>query len=158
MLLMMRENIARNMQSSQGTINYSTQLHLVGHFVKIVFRVLYGQYHQNVLTSERILIFIVKFDYELQNLQHKFYISGLVEVRVLSGAEKLIVAQSVKIFPGAFEPQCQLPYLSEAATLRFLQTRLFYIHTSHLLHIHLNVIPSSILRCLKRFIPFRDSD
>jgi len=36
MLLMMSENIARNMQSSQGTINYFTQLHLVGHFVKIV--------------------------------------------------------------------------------------------------------------------------
>ena len=32
MLLMMRENIARNMQSSQGIINYPTQLHLVGHF------------------------------------------------------------------------------------------------------------------------------
>jgi hypothetical protein len=29
---------------------------------------------------------------------------GLVEVCVLSGAEKLLVAQSVKIFPAAFEP------------------------------------------------------
>jgi len=28
----MSENIARNMYSSQGTINYPTQLHLVGHF------------------------------------------------------------------------------------------------------------------------------
>ena len=32
MLLMMSENIAQNMQSSQRIINYSTQLHLVGHF------------------------------------------------------------------------------------------------------------------------------
>ena len=32
MLLMMNENIARNMQSSQGIINYPTQLHLVRHF------------------------------------------------------------------------------------------------------------------------------
>ena len=32
MLLMMSENIPRNMQSSQGKINYSIQLHLVGHF------------------------------------------------------------------------------------------------------------------------------
>jgi hypothetical protein len=31
MLLTMSENIARNMYSSQGTINYPTQLHLVGH-------------------------------------------------------------------------------------------------------------------------------
>ena len=28
----MSENIARNMYSSQGIINYPTQLHLVGHF------------------------------------------------------------------------------------------------------------------------------
>ena len=34
MLLMMSENIVRNMESSQGTINYPTQLHLVGHFCK----------------------------------------------------------------------------------------------------------------------------
>jgi len=32
MLLMMSENIARNMYSSQGIINYPTQLRLVGHF------------------------------------------------------------------------------------------------------------------------------
>jgi hypothetical protein len=32
MLLMMSENIARNMYSSQGIINYSTQLHIVGYF------------------------------------------------------------------------------------------------------------------------------
>jgi hypothetical protein len=32
MLLMMSENIARNMYSSQGIINYPTQLHLAGHF------------------------------------------------------------------------------------------------------------------------------
>jgi hypothetical protein len=36
MLLMMSENIARNMYSSQGTINYPTQLHLVGHFRKLL--------------------------------------------------------------------------------------------------------------------------
>jgi hypothetical protein len=29
---MMSENIAQNMYSSQGIINYSSQLHLVGHF------------------------------------------------------------------------------------------------------------------------------
>ena len=28
----MSENVARNMYSSQGIINYPTQLHLVGHF------------------------------------------------------------------------------------------------------------------------------
>jgi len=36
MFLMMSENIAQNMYSSQGTINYPKQLHFVGHFVKIV--------------------------------------------------------------------------------------------------------------------------
>jgi len=33
-LLMMSDNIVRNMYSSQGTQNYSTQLHLVGYFRK----------------------------------------------------------------------------------------------------------------------------
>ena len=37
MLLMMSENIVRNMQSNQRTINYSTHLHLVGHFIKSCF-------------------------------------------------------------------------------------------------------------------------
>jgi hypothetical protein len=32
MLLMMSENIARNMYSSQGIINYPTVLHFVGQF------------------------------------------------------------------------------------------------------------------------------
>ena len=32
---MMSENIARNMYSSQGIINYTTKLHLVGHFRKL---------------------------------------------------------------------------------------------------------------------------
>jgi hypothetical protein len=32
MLLIMNENIARNLYSSQGIINYPTQLHLFGHF------------------------------------------------------------------------------------------------------------------------------
>jgi len=31
----MSENIARNMQSSQGRLNYPIQLHLVGHFSKL---------------------------------------------------------------------------------------------------------------------------
>ena len=31
-LLMISENIARNMQNNQGTINCTTQLHLAGHF------------------------------------------------------------------------------------------------------------------------------
>jgi hypothetical protein len=35
MRLMMSENIAQNMQSSQGTINYHTQFHPVGHFRKL---------------------------------------------------------------------------------------------------------------------------
>jgi hypothetical protein len=34
MLLMLGENIARNMYSSQGTINCLTQLHVFGHFCK----------------------------------------------------------------------------------------------------------------------------
>jgi hypothetical protein len=34
MFLMMGENIARKMYSNQETINYPTQLHLVGHFSK----------------------------------------------------------------------------------------------------------------------------
>jgi hypothetical protein len=36
----MSENIARNMQSSQEIINYSTQLHLVGHF-RILHTIIY---------------------------------------------------------------------------------------------------------------------
>jgi hypothetical protein len=90
----------------------------------------------------------------LQNLQHKFSKSGHVEVCVLSGSEKILVAQSVKIFPAAFEPECQFPYLSEATTLPFLQTNPFHIQTSHFLSIHCNIILSSILRCLKQIIPF----
>jgi len=37
MLLMMSENIARNMHSSQGIINYPTKLHLVGYFRKLYY-------------------------------------------------------------------------------------------------------------------------
>jgi hypothetical protein len=37
MLLMMSENIARNMCSSQGTINYPKQLHLFGNFCKKLY-------------------------------------------------------------------------------------------------------------------------
>ena len=48
-LLMMSENMARNMQSSQGIINYPTQLHLVGHF-----RILYCIY----LTLRRLMSYI----------------------------------------------------------------------------------------------------
>jgi hypothetical protein len=36
MLLMMSENITRNMYSRQGTINYPTQLHLVGYFRRLL--------------------------------------------------------------------------------------------------------------------------
>jgi hypothetical protein len=32
---MMSENIAQNMYSKQGTKNYPTQLHLIGHFRKL---------------------------------------------------------------------------------------------------------------------------
>jgi len=42
MLLMMGENIARNMYSSQGTINYPTLLYLVGHFRKNNFVAMYS--------------------------------------------------------------------------------------------------------------------
>ena len=45
---MMSENIARNMQSSQGTINYPTQLHLVGHFCKN-FIIMHGTMNINFL-------------------------------------------------------------------------------------------------------------
>jgi len=34
MLLMMSENIGRNMYSCQGTVNYPIQMHLFGHFRK----------------------------------------------------------------------------------------------------------------------------
>jgi len=34
MLLIMSENITRNMWSNQGTINYPTKLHLIGYFCK----------------------------------------------------------------------------------------------------------------------------
>jgi hypothetical protein len=41
---MMRENIALNMYSSKEIINYPTQLHLAGHFLKLpvnaVFKIL----------------------------------------------------------------------------------------------------------------------
>jgi hypothetical protein len=50
---MMSENIARNMLSSQGIINYLTQLHLVGHF-----RILYHderkhEYQTHSINSKR---------------------------------------------------------------------------------------------------------
>jgi hypothetical protein len=35
MLLVMSEDIARNMYTSQGSKNYPTQLHFVGHFRKL---------------------------------------------------------------------------------------------------------------------------
>jgi hypothetical protein len=35
MILMMSENIVRNMYSSKGIKNYPTQLHLVGHYRKL---------------------------------------------------------------------------------------------------------------------------
>jgi len=53
MLLMMSENIARNMWSSQGIINYPTQLHLLGHF-----RILY---HDARKHEYQILVDIYSF-------------------------------------------------------------------------------------------------
>ena len=47
MPLTMSENIARNMQSSQGIINYPTHLHLVGYF--------------HILRTERSKIFVPNF-------------------------------------------------------------------------------------------------
>jgi hypothetical protein len=44
MLPIMSETIARNMLSSQGTINYPTQLHLVGHFRKFYHDTRYLEY------------------------------------------------------------------------------------------------------------------
>ena len=51
MLLMMSENIARNMYSSQGIINYPTQSHLVGHF-----RILYhdARKHEYEVYAKRL--------------------------------------------------------------------------------------------------------
>jgi len=105
---------------------------------------LYGQHHNHVIISERILIIIVKFDYEPANLQHKFYkwvllTLGLVEVCVLFGAEKLLVAQSVKMFPATFEPECQVPYLSEAATYRFF-TRIYSTYTHLISYISILIL------------------
>jgi len=45
MLLTMTENIARNMQSSQGIINYLTQFHLVGHFSILYHDARKHEYH-----------------------------------------------------------------------------------------------------------------
>jgi hypothetical protein len=52
MLLMMSENIAQNMQSSQGTINYPTQLHLVNHFHKIIWCLL-ATWNYNLMTETK---------------------------------------------------------------------------------------------------------
>jgi hypothetical protein len=59
MFLMMSECIARNMKSSQGAINYPTQLHLVGHFRKppswivLVSKFLYNG--ANIITKYQIV-------------------------------------------------------------------------------------------------------
>ena len=47
----MSENVARNMQSSQGIINYPTELHLVGHFRIFILVLLVFL----IITSEIIL-------------------------------------------------------------------------------------------------------
>jgi hypothetical protein len=50
MLLMMSENIARNMQSSQGTMHYPTELYLTGYLRKLYnFFHLYKQ-SENITT------------------------------------------------------------------------------------------------------------
>ena len=54
MLLMMKENIARNMQSSKGIINYPRQLHLVGHFPILYHDARSG----NTRQSRKILILL----------------------------------------------------------------------------------------------------
>ena len=54
LLLMMSENIAQNMQSNQGIINYPTQLHLVGHFFILFHDARKRKYH--VLTFYVIYI------------------------------------------------------------------------------------------------------
>jgi hypothetical protein len=60
MLLMMSENIARNMYSGQGIINYPTQLRLVGHFRilhqdtrKYEYQVPYIKFHGNASSGSR---------------------------------------------------------------------------------------------------------
>jgi len=45
LLLMMSENIARNVYSSQETIHYSTQLQLVGHFSKNIRYFVIKEHH-----------------------------------------------------------------------------------------------------------------
>jgi hypothetical protein len=50
MLLMMSENIARNMQSSQGIINYPTRLHLVGHIFTLYHNARKHEYQVNAIT------------------------------------------------------------------------------------------------------------
>jgi len=45
MLLVMSENIARYMYSSQGTINYTVHLHLVGYFCKYYLDALKHERH-----------------------------------------------------------------------------------------------------------------
>ena len=48
MLLMMSNNIARNMYSTQGTINYPTQLRLVCHFRNYMYNnYMYNNYMYN---------------------------------------------------------------------------------------------------------------
>ena len=54
---MMSENIARNMYCSQGTINYPTQLHLVGHFYKNCI-MMHGT--MNVMSLERLRLAMLR--------------------------------------------------------------------------------------------------
>ena len=51
----MSENIVRNMQSSQGIINYPIQLHLVGHFCKLYHDARKHEYQMEYSLVERIL-------------------------------------------------------------------------------------------------------
>jgi hypothetical protein len=58
---MLSENIARNMYSSQGIINYPTQLHLVGHF-----RILYHDARKYEYQDNKSAVGLVKRNRKLQ--------------------------------------------------------------------------------------------
>jgi hypothetical protein len=71
----MSENIGRNMWSSQGIINYPTQLHLVGHFLisLILFSCEYGNFIPLILMELCSVVrepVNLKDPYNIQTLTH----------------------------------------------------------------------------------------
>lgn len=88
---------------------------------------------------------------KLQNLQQTFYRSIIWSGEALNRSFGQDISRCIWI-------RMSVAMFIRGSHFTISSDESIHIHTSYFLHIHLNIILSSILRCSKRIIPFRVSD